>query len=348
MSLQEVIGPIQRWDEEGLKTCVALLFKVEGSSPRPPGSRLAVNERGDMAGYISLGCVEGDVREHIRQILAGGPPRTIHYGVADEQALAVGLSCGGQIDVFLVRHDPATPAWQALCRRAFQEPALLLTRISPPGEGRQLFAEAGGAKHGTLGSPDLDNRVLEAAGRISTRSGVDLVEVDDVLCLAEVLSPPLRLAIVGATPVAASLCKLASAMGIEVTVVDPRRDFANPLLFPSARRIILKWPAEGLAEAGVGPDWFTAVLSHDPKLDLPALESALRAGCRYIGLLGGRKTQAQRKEALLEKGFTPVDLARLRGPIGLKLGAVTPDEIAVCVLAEIIQVSRATLPLPVT
>ena len=130
---------------------------------------------------------------------------------------------------------------------------------------------------------------------------------------------------------------------MEVTVVDPRRDFANDQLFPAARRIVLEWPEQGLAEAGAGPGDCVAILSHDAKFDLPGLEASLRAGCRYVGLLGGRKTQEQRRKALADRGFTADDLVRVRGPIGLRIGSVTPDEIAVSILAEIISLSPSAI-----
>lgn len=343
MSLQEVIGPVARWDREGRRTCLALLFKVEGSSPRPPGARLAINDRGDLAGYISLGCVEGDVREHIRQILAGGPARVVHYGLVEQPDLAVGLSCGGHIDVLLALHDPADAAWRALCAPGLHRPAVLCTRLDPPSPGRMWLREATGAQHGTLGDPGLDEQALRETSRLDEQGPTSLLTLAGVSCFAELLLPSLRLILVGATPVASALCKLASAIGWEVTVIDPRREFANEQTFPSARQILLKWPEEGLAEAGANPQSFVAVLSHDPKLDVPGLAAALRANCRYIGLLGGRVTQARRREALAAMGFGLECLARVRGPIGLRIGSIAPDEIAVSILAEIIAVSRGPI-----
>lgn len=339
MSLQEIIGPVQRWDAEGRETCIALLFKVDGSSPRPPGARLAVNDRGDMAGFISLGCVEGDIREHVRQILGGAPPRIVHYGT-DESTLGVGLSCGGRIDVLLARHEAADDAWAALCGRDPRERAVLVTTVDPP-SGRQLYVAAAGESRGTLGSSSLDKEAAQKARSLDVNRKPLLQPVGGTVCLFESLSPALRLIIVGASPVAAALCKLASSIGMDVTVVDPRRDFANPQLFPGARRIVLEWPEKGLA--GAGPEDVVAILSHDAKFDLPGLEAALRAGCRYVGLLGGRSTQELRRKALAERGFSAGDLARLRGPIGLRIGSVTPDEIAVSILAEIISLSPSAV-----
>lgn len=342
MSMQEILRPVQTWDAEHLRVCTALLFRAQGSSPRPPGSRLAANERGDMAGYISLGCVEGDVREHIRQILGGAPAKVVHYGLADELSLSVGLSCGGQIDVLLAPHDPSDPAWDALSRLGFREPVILLTQVSGSELGRQLLLRRDGSRIGSLGSESRDVRAVEAAKPVWEERGARLLEMGrpDDLVLAELLPPPLRLLIVGASPVAAALCKLAAAAGLEVVVVDPRREFANPQLFPAARQLILRWPEEGLKDAGAAPADFVAVLSHDAKLDLPGVAAALRAGCRYVGLLGGGKTQAARRIALQDQGFSESDLARLHGPIGLRIGSVTPDEIALSILAQIVAVSR--------
>ncbi|MBP7831021.1 MAG: XdhC family protein [Kiritimatiellae bacterium] len=341
MSLREIVGPVRQWDGDGRASCVALLFKVEGSSPRPPGARLAVNDRGDMAGFISLGCVEGDIREHVRQVLGGAPPRVIHYG-ADESALGVGLSCGGRIDVLLTRHEAGDDAWTALCARDPRERAVLVTTVDPP-TGRPLYVDADGKPRGSLGSSPLDEEAARKAREFDPHRKPLLQPVGDTICLFENLSPAMRLILVGASPVAASVCKLASAVGMEVVVVDPRRDFAHPLLFPGASRIVLEWPDKGVAEAGAGPDDYVAVLSHDAKLDLPGLEAALRAGCRYVGLLGGRSTQAQRRSALAERGFAEGELARLHGPIGLSIGSVTPDEIAVSILAEIISLTPSAV-----
>ncbi len=173
------------------------------------------------------------------------------------------------------------------------------------------------------------------------RGGTKKIAVPEGMWFAETIAPDPLLLIVGASPIAVSLCELASRTGFRVSIVDPRRDFARVELFPAAERVVHAWPAEGLADAGMDAHSFVAVVAHDEKLDVPALEAALRAECRYIGLLGSKGTQAQRRALLAEAGFAPEAIARIRGPIGLKhIGALEPAEIAVSILAELILARR--------
>ena len=333
--MKEVLESLRAWDAAGLASAEAVLVGAQHSSPRQPGARLAVNEKGQAAGAVSMGCVENDLREHLLRLLReGGGARMLHYGAAFEAALEVGLSCGGEIDVWIRRHDPECAAWKALRVLKPDARAILLTRLA--GSSEQLLWRPGEP----LPAPEMAAK----ADELWIRGGAAKLRAGDERWFAETLAPDPLLLIVGASPIAVELCAMAARTGFRVAVVDPRRDFARADLFPAAERVVHRWPAEGLPEAGLDAHSFVAVLAHDEKLDVPALEAALRADCRYVGLLGSRHTREIRHEALARAGFSPESIARIRGPIGLKhLGGIEPAEIAVSVLAELIMARRGTL-----
>ncbi len=345
MSFRDVQGALDEWAAAGQPAAVATLVEVRRSAPRDPGSRFARSGAGDIAGSVSSGCVEGDLHERLGRILAGGEPGIVSYGISDELAATVGLSCGGEIDVFLERHDPADPVWAALAQALERgAPVVLLTGLSGAQRSRHLLVGEQGAV-GTLGGPAVDARGRELAARIMGRSTTRRVAWDDVepagQLFAESFAPPPRLVIVGATPVAEALCSFAARDGFEVAIVDPRRAFAVPDRFPEASAVVDAWPDEALAGLGADPFTSVVVLTHDAKLDEPALASALEAGCGYVGLLGGRRTQAARRQALLERGIPAADIDRIHGPVGLDIGARTPTQIAVSILAQLIAEGRA-------
>ncbi len=333
--MKEVMEIIRSWDAAGVACAEAILVGTQHSSPRQPGARLVVNEKGEMGGAVSMGCVESDLREHMLGLLRGeGGARMLHYGAAFEASLEVGLSCGGEIDVWIRRHDPATEAWRGVCSLPRDATAILMTRLG--GDSEQVLLRAGDAPR-----PDW----AEAAADLRMGGGVKRLAAADGAWFAETLEPDPLLLIVGASPIAAALCALAVRTGFRVALVDPRRHFARAEQFPEAERVVHAWPAEGLTAAGMDGHSYVAVLAHDVKLDVPALAAALQAHCRYIGLLGSRGTQADRRARLAEAGFAPSDLARIHGPIGLKsIGALEPEEIAVAILAELIQVRRGGRP----
>lgn len=326
---------VRAWDVAGLKSVEAILVGVQHSSPRQAGARLAVNEKGEMAGAVSMGCVESDLREHLLGLLRGeGQARMVHYGAAFAAALEVGLSCGGEIDVWLRRHDPESAAWKGLCARSPEARAMLLTRLGNPSE--QVLLRPGEAPP----APEM----AEALKDLWVRGGTKKIAAREEKWFAETLDPDPLLLIVGASPIAVSLCELASRTGFRAVVVDPRRDFARAELFPAAEQVVHAWPEDGLAAAGLDAQSYVAVVAHDEKLDVPALRAALRAKCRYIGLLGSRSTREVRYETLRAEGFAPETVARIRGPIGLKhIGGIEPAEIAVSILAELIMARRGTL-----
>ncbi len=323
---------VRAWDAAGLRSAEAILVGVQHSSPRRPGSRLVVNERGEMAGGVSMGCVESDLREHLGGLLRGeGGARMVRYGAGFDGVLEVGLTCGGEIEVWLRRHDGGSAAWKGLRGLGPEGRAVLLTRLG--GDSEQVLVREG------EGAP-----VAEMAGGLEelwARGGTRKIAAGGEEWFGEAIEPAPLLLIVGASPIAVSLCELGTRAGFRVSVVDPRRDFARAELFPGAERVEHAWPEEGLAAAGLDAHSFVAVVAHDEKLDVPALRAALGAKCRYIGLLGSRHTREVRYEALRAEGFAAEEVGRIHGPIGLKeLGGVEPAEIAVSILAELIQVRR--------
>lgn len=334
--MKDVVKSVGRWDAAGLASAEAVLVGVQHSSPRPPGARLVVNEKGEAVGAVSMGCVESDLREHLLGLLRGESlPRIVHYGASFGPSLEVGLTCGGEIDVWIRQHDPTSAAWKGLCALALDDRAILLTRLA--GDSEQILLQPGDL-------PPTDE-MAAALDDLWVRGGTRKLTVHDGGWFAELIAPQPRLMIIGASPIASGLCDLASRVGFRVWVVDPRRDFARAELFPTAEAVVHRWPAEGLAEAGLDPHAYVAVLAHDAKLDVPALAAALRAQARYIGLLGSPVTQADRRQALEEAGFAPDEVARIEGPIGLKaIGALEPAEIAVAILAELIMVRRGVSP----
>lgn len=347
MSVDEVREPLERWSSEDVAAGTATLVRVKRSAPRRPGARFAVAENGELAGSVSAGCVEGDLHEHLRRTLDGEAPRLVHYGITDEMAAEVGLSCGGEIDVLVDRHRPDDPAWARLLDVLDRDAAaVLFTGLSEPIRGARFLLESDGSVTGTLGSEDLDRRAADAAGDLFDHGGTKVLTLGEEgpEAFAEGFLPPERLAIVGASPAAEALCHLAAYLGYRVTVVDPREAFAESREFPDAERVVTEWPEEGLERAGLDRWLNVVVLAHDAKLDVPALAAALEAGCLYVGQIGGGRTQRSRREALSERGFGPEELERIRGPVGLDIGAESPKEIALAILAEIVAVRRGASP----
>ncbi|MFQ5890387.1 MAG: XdhC family protein [Gemmatimonadota bacterium] len=345
MSVAEIWDSLEEWSAAGARSGVATLVRVRRSAPRAPGARFAASERGELAGSVSSGCVEGDLHEHIQQVLADGTPRLLHYGITDEMAAEVGLACGGEIDVLVSPHDPHDVAWLEVGRVVEAgEAAVMVTGLSERVRGRRMLVRLDGRSFGTLGDAMLDREAAEATASLFDTGETRILELpmpspaEAVELFVEAFLPPPRLAIVGATPVAAALCHLATYLGFSVVVIDPREAFARHDRFPDATEVVRSWPEEGLERAGLDRYLNVVVLAHDRKLDVPALAAALRAGCLYVGQIGGGRTQRLRREALAELGFGESDVDRIHGPVGLDIGARAPEEIALSILGEILAV----------
>jgi xanthine dehydrogenase accessory factor len=302
----EALSAIQRWRDGGQAVALATVVATRRSAPRPLGSKLAVSETGELAGSVSGGCVESDVAVHAREVLESGKPKLLSYGIPDEDAWEVGLPCGGEIDVFVERVEREMPN---------------------PEKPQVIFTVVDGDRAG--------ERWVSDDGEI-TRT--QLLEREGERVFAEVLGPPPRLLIFGAVDLAEELSRAAKGLGWRTVVADARARFATTERIPSADELLVAWPEEVLQR--FEPDDRTAVvvLTHEDRWDVPALAGALASDAFYIGALGSRRTQERRREQLLETGISEEQLARLNGPAGLDLGAGTPAETAVSIVAEILAV----------
>jgi xanthine dehydrogenase accessory factor len=303
---------------------------------------------GRIAGSVSGGCVEGAAAEEIERARRDGHARVIRYGISDEDAWDVGLACGGTIDVLI--EPSVAPAIEAGARERGVAVATPLPAdapppafgSSPPGDGAPpaptlVVAPDGIADGSSLGSPASDAALVEAAREALLRGTSRTVEIEGRSIFIEAFPVRPRLVVVGAVEVARSLVRFARELGYETIVVDGRASFATAERFPPDQvdRLIVGWPDEAAAEIGLGPDDAVAVLTHDVKFDEPAIVEALRRGCRYVGAVGSRKTQGDRRTRLREAGVGEDELARLRGPVGLDLGGRNPAETALAIIAEI-------------
>jgi xanthine dehydrogenase accessory factor len=317
--VREILDDVERWRARGERVALATVIATRKSAPRPVGSKLAVSEAGEIAGSVSGGCVENEVYGCAREVLAGAAPRLLTYGISDDQALSVGLPCGGEIDVYVQEADDELTTRVAALTRAGRR-AVLLTDLDT---GERRLREEG---------EDADADALLRGGRSRA------VELDGRRLFADVFGPPPRLLVFGAVDTADALCRAANALGWHTVVADARGKFATPDRLPNAAEIVVAWPDDVLAQ--VRPDHATAVLvlTHDDRFDVPALKGALATDAFYVGALGSRRNQARRRELLVEAGVDEDALERISGPAGLDIGAHTPAETAVSMLAEILAV----------
>jgi xanthine dehydrogenase accessory factor len=350
--MRELLDTLDAWHAEGANVGRAVVIRTFGSAPRPEGAVLATTADGRIAGSVSGGCVEGAAAEEIERARRTGHSRVIRYGISDEQAWDVGLACGGTIDVLV---EPTIPAEATDAARASASPKpsghVVITRLpadSPPtrhgeylpGEGSmpesRLRADADGTLHGTLGNADADRELATAAAEALLRGTSRTIEIAGRQLFLEVFPVRPRLVIVGATEIARALAAIAGSMGYERVVIDARPAFAAPERFPDVERLLNDWPDDAFATIDLGTNDAVAILSHDPKFDEPAIVEAIRRGARYVGAIGSRKTQADRRSRLNEAGLTDEEIASVHGPIGLDLGGKAPAETALAIMAEIV------------
>jgi xanthine dehydrogenase accessory factor len=346
--MREVLGDVRRWRRQGRRVALGRVVDVEGSGPREPGAAMAVDERGEVSGSVSGGCVEGAVVAEALQLLeSGGPGRLVSFGYSDDEAFAVGLTCGGTIHLFLdeVVDDGLLDALVADLDA--HRPVALVTQVAGPLPGSSILVPADREPRGTLGDPDLDRVVVRDAAAAVEAGSTDVrhygphgeARQDEVSVFVETFAPPPRMLIFGAVDFTAALVRVAKVLGYHVTVCDAREVFATRQRFPLADEVVVDWPHRHLAQVGgaLGPRDAVCVLTHDHKFDVPAIEAALATGVGYLGAMGSRRTHDERLRRLEEAGVERETLeARLRSPIGLDLGGRTPEETAISICAEII------------
>ncbi len=354
--MQELVETLEGWRSAGVGVGRAVVIRTFGSTPRPGGAVLLVTDDGRIAGSVSGGCVEGAAAEEILAARKDGRQRVIRYGISDEQAWDVGLACGGTIDVLVSPTVPA--AAEAAARDARDGRGGGRAVVTPlpadapsavpgphtPGLGETpsapLTVDVDGRLVGTLGDAHADGALVEAARACLLAGHSRTVEIGGAQLFIEAYPARPRLVVVGAVEIARALVRLARELGYETVVIDGRAAFATRDRFPEADRLVLGWPDEAADQIGLGPADAVAILTHDVKFDEPAIIAALARGCRYVGAVGSRRTQAERRARLLASGVSPVDLDRVHGPIGLDLGGRLPAETALAIMAEIVAERR--------
>jgi xanthine dehydrogenase accessory factor len=329
----DLLPQIVDWFAAGEKVAVATVVRVVGSAPRPVGARMVVSSRGRMAGSVSGGCVETTVYEEMMDVLEGGPPRKLHFGITDDMIWDVGLACGGAIDVYVQPLDPALV--DAFSDRVEQgKPVVLATVVAGVAAGDTALITPEGVVLG------LDEAGIATVAQGMLAARVEESAIHEVVPAGEVFIepffPPPVLIIVGGVHIAIPLVRFGKELGFFVVVVDPRAKFANRDRFPEADEILLEWPDEALAHLDVDDATYLVLLTHDPKIDEPTLASALKTEAAYIGAIGSRKTHAARFERMANWGITAEQLHRVYAPIGLDLGGRTPEETALSIIAEVV------------
>jgi xanthine dehydrogenase accessory factor len=352
--MREVLDDIERWRSAGKRVALARVVGVDGSGPRLPGAAMAVCENEEVAGSVSGGCVEGAVLTEALDVLAGGSSKLLTYGIADEEAFAVGLTCGGTIHVFV---QPLDWSFYERLRDAVSadEPVALATMVEGPRAGANVLVEPGIEAVGNLGDSDLD-RVVARDALAELAAGVSTIRHygshgearrQDVAVFVGSFAPPPKMIVFGAVDFTAALVKVAKVLGYRVTVCDARAVFATRQRFPQADEVVVDWPDRYLAKVGadLGPRDAVCVLTHDHKFDVPAILAGLETNVGYLGAMGSRRTNADRLTRLREAEVDEDRLARVMAPIGIDIGARTPEETAISICAEIIA-SRTGRPAP--
>lgn len=341
--MREIWNDVEKWNQTGKTAILATVVYVSGSSLRPAGSKMVISSTGEISGSVTGGCVEGAIFEEAKNVAKTGIPRLVSYGVSNEQAWEVGLSCGGAVRIFV--ESMTTPAWNAIkseIQNCIQQKKLaaLATIISGNGIGNKMLLSREGQKTGSLGDAQLNDQFI--SNLPSDWTAQDAYEMTlksdsgEVVIFVDFIIPPPRLIIVGASHIAIPLVSLAKTLGFYTIVIDARSAFATRERFPHADELIVDWPAEALKKLHLDAATCMVCLSHDDKLDNPALMEALDSEARYIGALGSKTTHAKRLEALREEGADETKFKRIHAPVGLKLGGKQPAEIAVAIMAEIV------------
>ena len=342
--MREISTSLQQWLAGGRATAIATVIKTWGSSPRPAGAKMAINEQGEFAGSVSGGCVETAVIEAAMQVIQTGKPRLLQFGVSNEQAWEVGLSCGGKIEVFV---EPL-----ALMTKEFynsyqdhldrNEPFVVATIVRGDESllGQRVLLRQDGVSLGDISNATVISAVRDQAQSLFSKASSMSLPAGDCELFVESCFPPPKLIIIGAVHIAAPLVTMAKVLNFTVILIDPRGAFSTSARFPHVDQLFSKWPDEALTEAGIDASTCIVILTHDPKIDDPAIKIALQHTPAYLGVLGSRRTHEKRLHRLCADGMSEEQLAQIHAPIGLDIGALSPAEIAVSILAEIVACRR--------
>ena len=339
--MRDILQDIQQWHAQGKRIALATVMQTWGSSPRRAGSKMAVASDGQFTGSVSGGCVENAVIESALDSMKSSKARLLHFGVADETAWEVGLACGGSIDVFVQVLDedlfqPLRAAWTATT----QSVHVTVIRGSEHILGREILLREDRSVAGSVGN-HRQKKILELAQQILVQGRSRRVMFDEETELfMEFISPPPTLIAVGGVHITIALMSLAKTLGYQTVVIDPRAVWGNEQRFPNVDQLVQAWIPDAFEQIKITGSTAVVMLTHDPKLDDPALKLALNSPAFYVGALGSKTTNAKRRERLLNDGISELQLSRLHAPIGLDIGAETPEEIALAIMSEIVDVHR--------
>ena len=340
--MREIVNGLLAWRAAGVTFAVATVVHTWRSAPRQPGAAMAVSEHGEVLGSVSGGCVEGAVHAAAEEVLRTGKAQTHTYGVSDGDALEVGLTCGGTIEILIQPSTAPLFADALLSDIAAGRP---VATVSQP--GAQLVVRPDRVE-GTLGDRELDRIAGEQARGLLAHGRTAIVTACEQDVFVQSWAAPARMIVFGAIDFAAAVARIGKFLGYHVTVCDARGVFATGARFPDADEVVVEWPHRYLESTPVDERTVLCVLTHDPKFDVPLLRVALHTPARYIGAMGSRRTCEDRRRRLREEGVSEAALSRLRAPIGLDLGARTPEETAVAVAAEIVALSWGGSGAPLT
>jgi xanthine dehydrogenase accessory factor len=344
--MKELFQKIEDWTKKNKSFAIATVIKTWGSSPRPVGSTMLISEEMEMAGSVSGGCVENAVVKAALPLIQEGSGKKLAYGVADEDAWAVGLSCGGSIQVFVERflafdeREEEKAAWKSLesCLQNNQG-CVLLSRLAD-GPGKHTLVLPNGERTGHEIGEELRREALQAYKERTNK----VFEAEGESWFLQIFPPKNQLLAIGAAHITVDLVDLAHTFGFETIVIDPRRAFADKTQFNTPPdQIYPQYPSEVLSDFSLDPYTYAVILSHDPKIDDNALHLLLPSEVAYIGALGSKKTHAKRVARLEAAGYSQEDIARIHAPIGLDINAKTPREIALAIMGEIIETKNKFL-----
>lgn len=339
--MREILQPMQEWFDDGKAVALATVVEIYGSAPRGLGAKMAVNQDSLMTGSVSGGCVEGAVVAEALKVLKNGMPKLLHYGVTQDQAISVGLACGGTIEVWVEKLSKEN--FERMRKDLVEERlAVVVTVLSGSHVGEQVYAYPDDSMLGEFSDPDLTALVKANVVEVFSQQQCmrKTLQVKDQLVdvFFDVLAPSPKLVVVGAVHIAIPLVYYARILGFHTTVIDPRKAFGNIERFPHVDRLVREWPEEFLQSFPWDQGTYLVVVSHDDKLDVPALAIGCQHEARYIGALGSKKTFAKHVRELKEAGITDEQITRIHSPIGVDIAARGPEEIALAIITEMVAV----------
>ncbi|MDX1377247.1 MAG: XdhC family protein [Anaerolineales bacterium] len=346
--MRDILTDLIHWRKEGKSIALGTVIETWGSAPRKAGSKMGLTLDAKITGSVSGGCVENAVVEAGIESLKTNKPQLLHFGVADETAWEVGLACGGSIDVFVKPLDDSIfSSLKSILANDKQAALATVIRGEDAILGREVILDGDGRITGSIGN-DWDEKVFPVMRQSLIQGTSRRVELDEATELfIDVIMPPLTLVIVGGAHISIALASLAKTLGYRTIVIDPRKVWGNEERFPNVNNLIQSWIPEAFEQIEITPATAIAMLTHDPKMDDPAVKISLNSPAFYVGALGSKKTNIKRHERLLNTGMTESQLSRLHAPIGLNIGAQTPEEIALAIMAEVVDVYRNQNQVPV-